>query len=136
MHESVLAFRRYTITYDRLSTAGLTNDVELFKLPPGGYIAAVKIKHSTPFAGGLIATYTLSVGISGTLAKYAIAFDVKQTVADAAMGINLISGFESHIAPTSVRAAAISTVANLNAATAGRADIWIAWGVALGQCES
>jgi hypothetical protein len=131
--ESVLQFRRYTVTYDQLSTAALTNDIELFKLPPGGYIQSVKIKHSTAFSGGLIATFTLSLGISGSLAKYAVAFDVKQTVADGALAASLLNGFESHVAPTSIRVAAISTVANLNAATAGRADIWVCWGVALGQ---
>jgi len=79
---------KYTVLYSALATAGVTNDIELFSLPAKTVVEKVIIKTSTAFLGGLIATYTLSVGISGTLAKYIAAFDVFQTVGATVFGFS------------------------------------------------
>lgn len=119
------AWVKYTKTYTDLAAAGLTNDIELFSLAAKEVIHAVVLKASTAFSGGTIATYTLSVGISGTIGKYAPAFDVKQTVGNNVFGFNELPGMENFSSATSIRLGAISTVGLLNAATAGVVDVWV-----------
>ncbi len=113
-----------TRTYSDFATAGLTSSIALFNLAAAGIIHGVKIKHSIAFAGGAIATYTVSVGIVGTVAKYAAAYDVFQAVSGTAFQLSTTVGSESHTAGTSIIATATSTVANLDQATAGAVDIW------------
>jgi hypothetical protein len=126
---STLTWTKYTKTYANFSAAATTNDIELFSLPAGGVIHAVKIKHSTAFAGTSITAYTISVGITGTLAKYATAYNVFQAVAPATFQIGAVPsigiGSENHTTAVSIRAAATSTGANLSAATAGVVEIWV-----------
>lgn len=112
------------ISHVAFQTAGLTQSITLFSLAAAGVIHAVKIKHSTAFAGGAIATYTIQVGIGGTLNKYASAFDVFQAVSNTAFQVSSTIGSESNGAATNILATATSTVANLNASTAGVVDIW------------
>lgn len=116
---------KYTKTYSDLSTAGATNDIELFSLAAKEVIHNVIIKHSTAFSGGLIATYTLSVGIIGNLVKYAAAFNVFQAVSATTMQTSVLAGMESSSGATSIRLSAVSTVGLLNAATAGVVDVWV-----------
>jgi hypothetical protein len=120
---------KYTKTYADFSTGATTNNIELFSLPAGGIVHAVKIKHSTYFRGGAISAYTISVGIAASLAKYAAAYSVYQATGDAVFQIAAVPSTqiasESHAASTSVRAAATSTGANLSAATSGVVDIWV-----------
>jgi hypothetical protein len=108
-----------------LAAAATSSDIELLSLAAGGVVHAVKIKHSTAAVGGAIASYTISVGIGGDLAKYATAFDVFQAVSDTTF--QLSGGFftENHGAATSLRLAAVSTGANLDQATAGDFDVWV-----------
>lgn len=113
-----------TRTYENFSAAALTSSLTLFALAPMGLIQAVKIKHSTAFAGGAIASYTVSVGIVGTVAKYAAAFDVFQAVSGTAFQLSATAGSESHTAAVAITITATSTVANLDAATAGAVDVW------------
>ena len=121
---------KYTVSYSDLSAAATTNDVELFSLPAGGVIHGVKIKHSTAFSGGAISAFTVSVGITGTLAKYASAFDVFQVVANTTQQISSTVGTENHGAATSIKIEATSTGANIDQATAGSVDVWVMWSVA------
>ena len=113
-----------TIGHAAFSAAATTKAVNLFTLKAGQIIHGIKTKHSTAFSGGAISAYTISVGISGTAAKYAAAFDVHQAVS--ATAFQLTSDFvsESAGADTQVTATATSTGANLSAATQGSVDIW------------
>lgn len=120
-----MSWTKYTKAYTDLATAGLTNDIELFQLDAKQMIHQVVIKQSTPFAGGLIATYTLSVGIVGNLVKYGAAFDVKQAAGATVFGANILQGVENFSTATSIRLAGISIVGLLNAATAGAVDVWV-----------
>ena len=122
---TVPAWTKYTVTYAQLAAGALTNDIQLFSLPARGTVHAVVIKHSASFTGGAIATYTLSVGIAGTLAKYASAFNVFQASGNTVLQSSGGAFTENAGAATSVRVAATSTGANLNAATAGSATIWV-----------
>lgn len=115
---------KYTVGFAALATAGVTNDIELFSLPLKTMIHAVLIKQSTSFTGGLIATYTISVGINGNLVKYGVAFNAFQAAGATVFGMNNLPGVESFTGATSIRIAAVSTVGNLNAATGGSVDVW------------
>lgn len=112
------------LSHVAFQTAGTTQSITLFTLPAAGTIHAVKIKHSTAFVGGAITAYTLSVGIAGTLAKYATAFDVFQAVSNTAFQTTGVTGAENNSAGTAILITATSTTANLNASTAGIVDVW------------
>lgn len=116
---------KYTVAYTDLSTAGVTNNITLFTLPIKGYIHDVKIVPTTAFSGGLIATYTLSVGIAGNLAKYAAIVDVFTGNITSNLIHTPLAGLESTSGTTAIKVSAISTVANLSSATAGSADIFV-----------
>lgn len=121
--DSTLTWTKITKTFSNFSTAATTNTIELFVLPAKGVIHAIQINPSTTFSGGLIATYSISVGITGTLLKYAPAVTVFTGAVLPA--ISVIAGVESLTATTSIKVTAVSTVANLSAATQGSVDIWV-----------
>lgn len=112
------------IAHTAFQTAATTLSITLFTLAAAGLIHAVKIKHSTAFGGGAITAYTLSVGIAGTLAKYASAFDVFQAVSNTAFQTSSVLGSENNGAGTAILITATSTTANLNASTTGVVDVW------------
>ena len=112
------------IPYTSFQTASTTNSIALFTLAAGEIVHAVKIKHSTAFAGGAIATCTLSVGKSGENDRYASAFSVMGAVSATNYFIDQRMVGESHTATTAVTATMVSTGANLSALTAGVVDIW------------
>ncbi len=116
---------KVTVGYAALAAAALTNDIEVLNLAAAGVIHAVKIKHSASFVGGSISAYTLSVGIVGNLTKYAAAFDVFQAPGNTVQQLTGTLGTENHGAAVSIRLAATSVGANLNAATAGSVDVWL-----------
>lgn len=115
---------KFTVPYTKFNAAALTQNITLFNLPRAGVIHAIRMKHSVAFGGGTIASYTISVGISGTVAKYAAAFNVFQAVADTALQLSTTVGQESEANIVAITATATSTVGNLNAATAGSVDIY------------
>lgn len=120
-----LGWTKYTVTFTQLSAAGLTNNIELFQLAAKEMVHSVVVKASVAFAGGLIATYTVSVGPAGNLVKYAVAFNVFQAPAANLSSVNILPGVEDFSSATSIRISAISTVGNLNAATGGSVDVWV-----------
>lgn len=116
---------KYSITHTQLQAAAMANDIELLSLPAGGIIHAVKIKHSTAFAGTGITDYNLSVGIVGHLTKYAVVFDVDSAVSNTNLMLAGVMNTENHGAATSIRLSATSTGANLDQSTAGAVDVWV-----------
>lgn len=125
VYDTTATWAKYTKTYSQLSAAAMTNDVELLSLPARGVIHAVVIKHSASFTGGALADYTVSVGIAGTLNKYASAFNVFQAPGNTTLQTSNSLFSENYGAATSVRIAAASTTANLSDATAGSVDVWV-----------
>ena len=119
------AWIKYTVTYAQLAAAALTNDIELFQLAAKGTIHAVVVKHSANFTGGAIASYKISVGITGTLDRYASQLDVFSAPSNTNFQHEVAPGIEDFGAATSIRVAAVSTGANLNQATQGSVDIWV-----------
>lgn len=117
---------KITKTYSDLAAASTTNNIEVYSLPASSVIHNVVVKHTVAFAGGGISAYTVSVGITSTLDKYALAFNVFQAVAATTLALALLPGMENiGGSATSIRLAATSTSANLNAATQGSVDVWL-----------
>lgn len=114
---------KITKTFSDFSTASLTNSITVYSLPAKGVIHSVQVYANTVYSGGTIATYTISVGISGSNAKYAIAANVFTGATLAP--INILSAVESMSGATNITATAISTVGLLSAATQGSVDIYI-----------
>lgn len=110
---------KITKAYTDFDTSELTNDISIYTLPINGYIHDIKIIPTTAFSGGTIDTYTISVGIVGALAKYAVATDVFTGNATLTTVHTPLIGMESTSGTTDIRAQATSTVGNLDAATAG-----------------
>lgn len=116
---------KVTKTHSDFSTAGLTNDISIYALPSKGYIHDVKIIPSTAFSGGTISAYTISVGIAGSLTKYAIATNTFTGNTTLTTIHTPLIGLESTSGATDIRAQAVSVTGLLNAATAGSADIYL-----------
>jgi hypothetical protein len=114
---------KITKTFSDFATAGASNEISIYTLPIKGIIHACQIFATTVFSGGVIATYTVSVGISGNAVKYGIATNVFTGAGLSA--INVLSGIESMSGTTSIKATATSTVGLLNAATQGSIDIYL-----------
>ena len=118
------SWTKYTKTFADFSLGALTNTITLFTLPAGGVIHFNKMKHSTAFSGGAITSYVISIGIAGSLTKYAGAFDVFQVVGNTTFQITEGVGSESHSAGVNITATATASH-NLNTAAAGSCDFWI-----------
>jgi len=118
-------WRKVTKTYANFSAAAASSTITLFTLPALGVIHQVVIKHSTAFTGGALTGYTVSVGTAEKNNKYASAFDVFQTVDNAALQ-SAVGGFvENSGSGVLITATATATGAQLNAATQGSVDIWV-----------
>lgn len=127
--DAVPAWFRYEKLFSDFATAGLSSSIKLLDLDPAGLIHAIKVKHSQAFAGGAIATYTVKVGIAGTLDKYCAAVNVFDAPGDANYDVNLPAAGkptgESHTVATEILITADATGANLDAATAGAVELWV-----------
>lgn len=98
-------------------------------LPARSVVLATKIKHSAAFVGGSLATVTISIGDTGSIAKYHDPFDILQAPGDTVMSVEAKAGVESETSATGILANFISTGDNLNAATQGDVDFWILFAV-------
>lgn len=116
---------KVTKTYADFSAAGLTNDISIYTLPINGYIHDVKIVPTTAFSGGLISAYTVSVGIAGSLAKYAIAANTFTGNTTLGLAHAPLPGLENTSGTTDIRAQAIAVTGLLNTATAGSVDFYL-----------
>lgn len=122
---------KVTLAFGAFSAAALTANANLYSLPAGGVLHAVKIKQSASFTGGAVASCTVSVGIAGNVSKYASAFDVFQAPASNTFQVTGTVGGEDQASAAQLTATATSTGANLNALTAGSVDVWLLISVAL-----
>lgn len=120
-------WRRYRVNFEDFSAAALAASHPLFTLPARSVIQGVIIRPVESFTGGLIASYTLSVGVTGAPAKYGAAFNVLQSPGATVFGLSNIMGMEDFENPTVIRARAVAVGANLNQATAGAALIHVLW---------
>jgi hypothetical protein len=112
-------------TFADFSTPALTNTITGYTLPAAGVISGVKIKSSTAFTGGIISSYTISVGSGVSNSKYAPAFQMMTAVT--ATNYQLTDGLagESQTASTAITFTATTTGDNLSSALTGVVDIWL-----------
>jgi hypothetical protein len=140
---------KYTITFSDLTTAGTAQTLYLsadpggnafqtpsttappnaqnFAIPQAGVILYAKVHHTTAFSGGTIASMTVSVGkLGGSNTFVTPAFNVFQAAGDTTLQetFAIPSG---QISPWGITVTFTSTVGNVNAATAGSVDIYLAY---------
>lgn len=120
-----LTWNKYTTSHTALQTAGTTNNITLFSLPAKTIIHQIVTKTTVAFAGTSISAYTISVGITGTLAKYSPAFDVLQAVSSSVFQTSSSGNMEDFSGATNIKIAAISTGANLSVSSAGSVDVYV-----------
>lgn len=118
-----------TKAYTDFAQLALQSNIEVLSLPTKGVIHAAYAFVTTNFSGGIIATYTISIGISGNFTKYLPATNVFSSS-------GILPGFatttpapENYAGVTSIRAQATSTVANLNSASQGVVEIYILYSI-------
>lgn len=119
--------RKVTVTHTQLQAADVTSTITLLSLAAKEAITAVTLRHSTAFGGGLLASYTLSVGIAGNLVKYLAAKDVFTAVVDTLSYVGVIASplIESFANATTIQLTAIGVGANLSASLTGAVDVWV-----------
>lgn len=117
---------KYTLGFAAFSSTASVATVSLgLALPPGGVVRMVKQKHSAAFSGGSVASCTSEVGVTGTLNKYASAFDVFAAPSHTNYQISTTVGGESHTASTDLKVTLRTTGGTTDALTTGSLDIWV-----------
>lgn len=126
-----LKYEEWTITYSDLTTAGLTQAINLVALPAGsGFLLGVRIKHGTQFAAPAASSLTVSVGstVAGA-AGYASAFQIlSAAVADTTLQMTALFARATAAAET-VQATFTAVGGNVNTMTAGAVTIGLLYGV-------
>lgn len=123
--DAVPAWFKFFVEHSDFTAAATTQDIELVNVPAGTVVEAVLVRHTQSFGGGGITAYTLSVGVTGDLTRYIGATNVFAAPGQVLALVAAANQLTSSTAATSVRVAAVSTTANLNAATAGIAEIYV-----------
>jgi hypothetical protein len=115
--------------FSDFSKAATSNDVTLFSLPKHCIILTIAANVTQAFAGAAIATYTISVGKSGSSTGLLTAQSVTTTGFKNAVGTDFTTNrpMYSVTGPTSIVATATSTGANLSVATAGSIDFYVVY---------
>lgn len=73
-------WRRYRVGFADFSAAAAANNVELFSLPAGGAMHAIKLKSVTAFSGGAVSAVAFDIGIASDLDKYVAGYDALAAV--------------------------------------------------------
>jgi hypothetical protein len=118
-----ISWIQITKTYADFATAALTNSIDLFIIPAKSVLHNTFVKHSAQFLGGGITAYDIRTGITGAPQKFSVPFDVFQSVGNQNFGQYVYGAIENYGAATTIKVAANSVGANLNAATQGVVDI-------------
>lgn len=120
-----MAWQSYTFSYTDLAAAATSNSITLAPLLAKQALHAVVIKHSASFTGGAIATYRVSVGVAGAPERYASLFNVFQAPGNSVAQFSSSGNVENFASNVNLTLNAVSTGANLNAATAGSVTVWL-----------
>lgn len=116
------SWTKITKTYTDFSTAGLSNTITIATLPAKSVVHSVIVNPTTTFTGGLIASYSVSVGMVTTIDLMPASSIF--TIPTRPIPSNLL--LAGSIGSTqAITATAISTVGNLSAATQGSVDIYL-----------
>jgi len=123
---TVQNWQKVTVGFAQLTTAGLTQTINLITTAPRTKVCGVSIKTTAAFSGGVIASLTVSVGdAAGTGTDYNSA---PFTLFSAPSATNYQDTIPATVASKTSAASTItalftSTVGNLNTATVGSVDI-------------
>lgn len=116
---------KYTIDYTDIAAAA-TSDTETFlSLPEKTMIEYIVVKHSTAFSGGSISALTVDIGDASDADELLSAFDVFQTVAEAANEVVSCVYIGAFASSTNIIATFTATGDNLDQLTQGSLDIWV-----------
>lgn len=113
---------KITKAYTDFSTAGLSNTITITTLPARSVVNSTVVNPTVAFTGGLIAGYTVSVGIATTvdlMPASSIFTTVTNPIASNLASAGTIGSTQA------VTATATSVTGLLNAATAGSVDIYL-----------
>lgn len=116
---------KYTVDYSDIAAAATTDTETLVSLPQKTIIEYIVIKHSTAFAGGSVSALTVDVGDSADADRFISAFDVMQTVGEAASETVSVIYIGAFASATNIILTATATGDNLDQLTAGSVDVWI-----------
>lgn len=119
-------WQKVTVPFGSLTAGGLTQTITLFSTAARTKVCGVSVKPSTVFAGGLVATLTVSVGdAAGTGLDYSTAFSGIFSAVSATNYQDTIPAAKASVtsAASSVTALFTSTVGNLNTLSQGSVDI-------------
>lgn len=105
--------------------AALVGDIEKYSLPARCTIEGVALHVSQAFAAPGLTALTLSVGLTGNLAKYLSAHDAFAAPSNTNIATANQLFAENLGAATSVRLSAAATGANLSTLTAGAGCLWL-----------
>ena len=119
-----------TIRYNTSLSAAFVFTGAILIMPPAAIIHGIKIKHSTAFTGGAVATCVLSIGVVGALDKYATAFNVLQVPGDTIYEVSSGLWSENNAVPINMVYTITTTGAFLNALNQGICDIWVLMSIA------
>lgn len=122
------SWTKYNLTYANFSTAGTASTIVITTAAANTVVHAVKIQATTPFTGGAISAYTISVGTAaavGGSSAYATAFDVFQTTSNTTYQLSYDWDQPVSASTYTITATANSTGANLSVSTGGAVGIWI-----------
>jgi hypothetical protein len=125
------------VYFSNFFAAAVTGDLDLTGFPGGLIIVGAWFLLRTPFAGGAIATATISAGTTGSPALYVAAQDCFTTQAatpTAPIGIvgaaqvpgTFLGTTATPLAASTIRIRLTTTVGNTNVATQGCADFYCA----------
>lgn len=118
----VASWRKVTVPYTTLQTAAITNNVAVMTLAAREVVHYALFRVTTAFSG--TTTLTLSLGITGSVAKYVTAQTALST--SVLNGVSLSTPVvESASATTNLNLDAIATVQNLSSLSQGSIDIFV-----------
>lgn len=116
---------KVVVTEADFTAAAAEESIDLFQLPAGAIIQAVKVKHGVAFSGGALSAYTLGVGIAALPQKYLTDFDVFSAPSATNDKVATSGDEESHDAATAIKITAKSTGGDVADATTGSAEVWV-----------
>jgi hypothetical protein len=116
-------YRKFSLTYADLTTAGTTQTIALFTLPANSKILGVYQKTSVAFSGGSLSTMTVSVGSALSATQFTATYDAFAAVNDT--NVQETAMFKSGTAAAQAVNAYWTGSHNVNTATAGAIDICV-----------
>lgn len=129
MSASIPGWTKVTKTYADLATAGTSNAIEVYSLPAKGAVHAAYLKTTTAFGGGGILTYTLGLGVTAaSYTDWIAGYNAMTAPSDTNFAADVMTPeptVKNFGSATSIKLAADSMGANLNAATAGVVEIYL-----------